>query len=412
MLIETNTFGANALRLEKHGLQHRVRELNAAAVKLAREASRRGKVFVGGAIGPSGYFLGEASDGDLASRTRRVSRAGAKRSSSGRGRALRRDDAPDARAPRRHRSRASLRYRGKHPGHRVGLGRRERPHGRRHERGEIGPPHEGVGRRRHRRQLLRRADDRPLRGRGDGRRSACPSRGAERRPALGGSTSAWSTCRRPSTSASTRGACSSSACGSWAGVAGRRRSTSSASPRRRAWHRRQRRIAIRRARRAKSAESVSVPSSSSPEDADARGRSARGEERSRAKLGKRFVVSVEVNPPVGLDPSRAVAAAKKMLKAGGVDVINIADGARAQARMSNLAMAVRIEREAGMETILHVCGRDETSSHRSRTSSAPTISVSATSSSSPATHRRWGTFPMRRRSTISTRSVSSSSRRA
>ena len=76
-----------------------------------------------------------------------------------------------------------------------------------------------------------------------------------------------------------------------------------------------------------------------------------------AKIGKQFVVSVEVNPPVGLDPSRAVAAAR-MLKAGGVDVINIADGARAQSRMSNLAMAVRIEREVGMETIVHVCGRD------------------------------------------------------
>ncbi len=62
-LIETNTFGANALRLEKHGLQHRVTELNVAAVKLAREAA--GKVFVGGAIGPSGYFLGEALEGDL-----------------------------------------------------------------------------------------------------------------------------------------------------------------------------------------------------------------------------------------------------------------------------------------------------------------------------------------------------------
>ena len=72
---------------------------------------------------------------------------------------------------------------------------------------------------------------------------------------------------------------------------------------------------------------------------------------------KRFVVSVEVNPPVGVDPSRAVAAAK-MLKAGGVDVVNIADGARAQARMSNLAMAVRIQREVGIEAIVHVCGRD------------------------------------------------------
>ncbi len=76
-----------------------------------------------------------------------------------------------------------------------------------------------------------------------------------------------------------------------------------------------------------------------------------------AKLGREFVVSVEVNPPVGLDPTRAIDAAK-MLKAGGIDVINIADGARAQARMSNIAMAVRIQREAEMETILHVCGRD------------------------------------------------------
>ena len=51
-----------------------------------------------------------------------------------------------------------------------------------------------------------------------------------------------------------------------------------------------------------------------------------------------------MNPPVGLDPSRAIAAAR-MLKAGGVDVVNIADGARAQARMGNLAMAVRLERD-------------------------------------------------------------------
>jgi homocysteine S-methyltransferase len=83
------------------------------------------------------------------------------------------------------------------------------------------------------------------------------------------------------------------------------------------------------------------------------------EERSTlaAKLGKQFVVSVEVNPPIGLDPRRAVDAAR-MLKAGGVDVVNIADGARAQARMGNLALAVRMQRDASIETILHVCGRD------------------------------------------------------
>jgi methionine synthase / methylenetetrahydrofolate reductase(NADPH) len=76
-----------------------------------------------------------------------------------------------------------------------------------------------------------------------------------------------------------------------------------------------------------------------------------------AKIGESFIVSVEVNPPLGLSPARAIDAAK-MLKAGGVDVINIADGARAQARMSNMAMAARVQREVGIETILHVCGRD------------------------------------------------------
>jgi methionine synthase I (cobalamin-dependent)/5,10-methylenetetrahydrofolate reductase len=76
-----------------------------------------------------------------------------------------------------------------------------------------------------------------------------------------------------------------------------------------------------------------------------------------AKLGHRFVVSVEVNPPVGLDARPALEAAR-MLIAGGVDVINIADGARAQARMSNLALAVRMQEELGIETLLHVCGRD------------------------------------------------------
>ena len=75
-----------------------------------------------------------------------------------------------------------------------------------------------------------------------------------------------------------------------------------------------------------------------------------------AKLGKQFVVSVEVNPPAGMDPGKAVAAAKHLL-ANGVDVINIADGPRASARMGNLALAVKLIRE-GVEPLLHVCCRD------------------------------------------------------
>lgn len=70
-----------------------------------------------------------------------------------------------------------------------------------------------------------------------------------------------------------------------------------------------------------------------------------------------FVVSVEVNAPPGLDPSSKVDAAR-MLKAGGVDVLNIADGPRASARMSNWALALEFQRELDTEVILHVCGRD------------------------------------------------------
>jgi methionine synthase I (cobalamin-dependent) len=68
-VIETNTFGANALRLEKYGLSSRVHELNAAGVRIARAAAGT-QAYVVGAIGPSGYFLGEAgrntAAGDLA----------------------------------------------------------------------------------------------------------------------------------------------------------------------------------------------------------------------------------------------------------------------------------------------------------------------------------------------------------
>lgn len=70
-----------------------------------------------------------------------------------------------------------------------------------------------------------------------------------------------------------------------------------------------------------------------------------------------FVVSVEVNAPSGLDPASRVEAAR-MLKHAGVDVLNIADGPRASARMSNWALALEFQRELDTEVILHLCGRD------------------------------------------------------
>lgn len=70
-----------------------------------------------------------------------------------------------------------------------------------------------------------------------------------------------------------------------------------------------------------------------------------------------FVVSVEVNPPAGLNPIKAIRAAQ-MLIDGGVDVINIADGPRASVRMANWAMGRLIADKVQSEVILHLCGRD------------------------------------------------------
>jgi methionine synthase / methylenetetrahydrofolate reductase(NADPH) len=58
-LIETNTYGANRVKLEPYGLQDRVREINVRAMKIAREAREitGATAFIGGAIGPLGALL-------------------------------------------------------------------------------------------------------------------------------------------------------------------------------------------------------------------------------------------------------------------------------------------------------------------------------------------------------------------
>jgi homocysteine S-methyltransferase len=75
------------------------------------------------------------------------------------------------------------------------------------------------------------------------------------------------------------------------------------------------------------------------------------------KLGTKFIVSVEVNPPPGLSLDAAIESAR-VLQRGGVDVINVADGPRAQARMGNLALCVRLQREVGIPALMHVTSRD------------------------------------------------------
>jgi homocysteine S-methyltransferase len=62
-VLETNTFGANRFRLTRHGLAEKVAEINAAGVKLARQAvdhlkdKQAGEAWVAGSVGPLGVRL-------------------------------------------------------------------------------------------------------------------------------------------------------------------------------------------------------------------------------------------------------------------------------------------------------------------------------------------------------------------
>jgi methionine synthase / methylenetetrahydrofolate reductase(NADPH) len=83
-------------------------------------------------------------------------------------------------------------------------------------------------------------------------------------------------------------------------------------------------------------------------------------ERSRwsAKIARGdFVTSVEVLPPKGCD-ALATLDSIRLLKDAGVDGVNIPDGPRAQTRMSAQATAVLVERDIGIEAVLHYCCRD------------------------------------------------------
>ncbi|MFY9556673.1 MAG: bifunctional homocysteine S-methyltransferase/methylenetetrahydrofolate reductase [Blastocatellia bacterium] len=83
-------------------------------------------------------------------------------------------------------------------------------------------------------------------------------------------------------------------------------------------------------------------------------------ERSRLarKIGaKEFVTSVEIVPPKGCDPSRMLEGVRT-LKEAGVDAVNVPDGPRAQSRMGVLAVSTLIEQRVGIETVVHYCCRD------------------------------------------------------
>jgi homocysteine S-methyltransferase len=83
-------------------------------------------------------------------------------------------------------------------------------------------------------------------------------------------------------------------------------------------------------------------------------------ERSRlgAKLAAgQFVTTVEIVPPKGVDPAPMFEQVR-LLKAAGVDAVNVPDGPRAQSRMGALLSGLAIQREVGLEAVVHYACRD------------------------------------------------------
>jgi len=70
-----------------------------------------------------------------------------------------------------------------------------------------------------------------------------------------------------------------------------------------------------------------------------------------------FVTSVEIVPPRGVDASRMLRDTAALRDAG-VDAVNVPDGPRAQSRMGALLTSLLIEQQVGIETVTHYCCRD------------------------------------------------------
>jgi methionine synthase I (cobalamin-dependent)/5,10-methylenetetrahydrofolate reductase len=82
----------------------------------------------------------------------------------------------------------------------------------------------------------------------------------------------------------------------------------------------------------------------------------------RSRLGAKlaageFVTMVEIVPPKGIDIRKELEGAK-FVKSVGVDAVNIPDSPRASARMSNQALSLLMQRDVGIEAVLHYTCRD------------------------------------------------------
>jgi methionine synthase I (cobalamin-dependent)/5,10-methylenetetrahydrofolate reductase len=84
----------------------------------------------------------------------------------------------------------------------------------------------------------------------------------------------------------------------------------------------------------------------------------------RSRLGaliaaRTFATVVEIVPPRGIDCSKEIEGARLMARLG-VHAINVYDAPQASARMSGQSLSIQIQQHTGIETILHYACRDRT----------------------------------------------------
>ncbi|HEX3940316.1 MAG TPA: bifunctional homocysteine S-methyltransferase/methylenetetrahydrofolate reductase [Acidobacteriaceae bacterium] len=70
-----------------------------------------------------------------------------------------------------------------------------------------------------------------------------------------------------------------------------------------------------------------------------------------------FVAMVEIVPPKGIDCSKELAGARQLAESG-IHIINVPDSPRASARMSAQSLCIQIQQQTGIETLLHYTCRD------------------------------------------------------
>ncbi len=83
----------------------------------------------------------------------------------------------------------------------------------------------------------------------------------------------------------------------------------------------------------------------------------------KSKLGKKLasgqkVITIEMSPPRGTDTA-ALLERIKLCKDKDIDAVNVPDGPRASSRLSAMITAIKIQQEIQIETIVHFCCRDK-----------------------------------------------------